>query len=106
MNPDMQMHLTNITNSNKPTLTEIEDNIFPATERYLAAAKFGKQSYDAVSLVDENITHATAAAVRQTGSSKAYFCSLCSTRDIKESSHSTSNCPKFPDAQSKLDKIK
>ena len=99
MNAEMQTHLINITNCNKPNLGEIEDNIFWATERYLAAAKTNKSYPENSYQSNIDATHANAAAVKNVGGGKVTFCSLCSTPETRENSHYTSNCPKYPDVQ-------
>ena len=93
MNEEMQAHLTHMTNSNKPTLNEINSKIFEATERYLATNKI--KSHSKQNHISSDTAHAQAADVSY--KPKTTACSLCSTKDKRDQSHSTANCPKFPD---------
>ena len=54
----------------KPTLDEIENNIFGATERYLAAAKTNKNLSENQSQSTFDATHATAALVKNASSGR------------------------------------
>ena len=107
MNQTMQNHLINISNQNKPTLAEIEANIFEATERYLVTQKTSKSNKNhAQSFDDVSSAEANAAAVQYKTKDKVTYCSLCSTKEKQDTSHITMDCKKYPDVQSKLDKIK
>ena len=107
MNFPMQQHLIHITNNNKPTIAEIEEHIFEATERYKDFSKKSKHhrdtSYANKEFKSEQTINATAV-----DSSKPIlpYCSLCSTKENKDTTHSTFKCEKYPDAQSKIKKIK
>ena len=107
MNFPMQQHLIHITNNNKPTVAEIEEHIFEATERYKDFSKKSKShreaSYANRDFKSEQTINATAV-----DSSKPIlpYCSLCSTKENKDSTHSTAKCEKYPDVKSKIDKLK
>ena len=102
MNQEMQSHLVHICNANKPTLGDIEEHIYEATERYLASSKVTKHLPNKNTAFSESTANAAALQYKP----KSQYCSLCSTKDKRNESHSTFTCTKFPDAKAKLDKIK
>ena len=98
----LQSQLINITNNNRPTIQEIEDNIFSAVERYLALQKRKPEK----SNQKVNSVYGLAANV-SVGSSTEKFkpCAFCCSGD-KKADHSMSRCPRYPNPQDKLSMIK
>lgn len=99
----LQTHLMNICNSNRPSLDEIKNNIFPALDRYNESVDKFKKRKDP----SKNTVNTFAVDVPNTQPNKSKFCNLCSdVSGSKDSSHATSNCPIYPDSQSKVKKLK
>lgn len=112
MNSTLKNQFVNITNKNRPSLAEIEQHIFDATERYKTFSK--KPSSDRAKNITSDSTSACAAAVKynkpstsspQNAKSNNVFCSLCSDKETKVVSHSTSKCPQYSSPQDKLDRL-
>lgn len=99
LNDVFQGILIQITNNNRPTLEEINKNIFLAAERYMNDPKIKfKGNCSEVSL--------NAAKVNFNSSKKSYQCQLCLGLKNVDSSHPIFKCPKFSNPKSKLDRIK
>lgn len=103
MNEVFQQQFVHITNKNKPSLEEISANIFEATERYKNASKNIKPKQDS-SNYSSNASTAFAANVDYK-ERKGQYCSLCSGKDSRDTSHSTYNCSKFVSAKAKRDRL-
>ena len=107
MTTDFQNQLISICNSNKPSMEEIESNIFKAIERYNEIKNSTKVKSTKVNKVDDDSLQGFAASVYQKvgfdSSKRKYFCSLCSDKYSKVSDHLTKDCTvyKLPD-----DKVK
>lgn len=116
MNTTFQNQLVNICNSNKPSLQEINENIFKALDRYkdINAAIKNRRSnnnnyrsssdVDGVSAMATNVNFGG----KTFGSKSRFFCSMCSVDGHRESSHSTRDCTKYttPDEKCKqLEKL-
>ena len=104
---EFQSHLVHITNKSKPNLTEINEHIFDATERYVKEIeqnktdKFrNKPKTDRLINSDTN----TNAINIKTDNSKA-FCVLC-LYDKKDASHFLRNCMIYGNAKKKFDKLR
>ena len=110
LNSDFQAHLVAITNKSKPSLTEINDSIFEATNRYI------KQNCGEKNLLDvkrktfntpkTNSQEFGAAAVNVNRSDKPkIYCLLC-FKDKRDKNHLMRDCPIYKSSRSKYDKLK
>ena len=115
MNGLFKMHLTQITNSVKPSLEEINKNFFEAAERYqnhrnlknrsLANSDKSKVSHtDKAKVSVHRSASSFAAGVDYSKKNTFKPCSLCTNED-KEALHPIFKCDKFDSPQSKVDKI-
>ena len=107
---ELQTQLINICNNNKPTLVEIEDNIFKALDRLSELnnkprnqSKFRSDEQ----IEDRNVTNFAARVdAKNCDVKKNGFCSLCSDKSgPKVTSHTTRECPKYPTPKSKCDRL-
>ena len=114
LNNEMKTQLVHITNTNKPSLDEIQKHIFDATERYTSLRKFNSQKSshfkkDSCKQSGKTDQAVNAAAVnyqdRSSDGKKPKFCTLCSTKDKRETSHSTFECKSYPTPEAKIKKI-
>jgi len=99
-----QAHLTNITNKNKPSLAEIKDNLFEASDRYTKQInleetkgknKF-KPEFKPTSSLAVNIEHSKG---------KGKICMLCH-KDGRNKDHDMRNCPVYDSAIKRVNKLK
>ena len=100
---DLQTQLITISNNHKPSLDEINDNIFKALHRYneLSVVKSEKIKKDDKKLVNNFAVNLP------NQNKKSPFCTLCSKKSgSKVTSHYTKDCPEFPDAESKVKQLK
>lgn len=108
MNEHFKNQLVQITNNAKPSLDEITDKFFEATERYLGQQKQAKisrkQGFKEVYSVNTDAT-GLAIDVHYNKSKNFKPCSLCSKQDNKEANHPIFKCPVFVSAKSKVDKL-
>ena len=104
LNDRFKEHMTQITNSSKPTLKELNDNFFEASDRYMASQKVTR-----FPKYDKKVTYGAAANVNYdvTGRNKSSFkpCSLCSKLEGRDADHPIFKCNKFATAKEKVDKI-
>ncbi|XP_047741512.1 uncharacterized protein LOC125179522, partial [Hyalella azteca] len=102
LNDDFQQQFIHITNKNKPSLEEMMEHVYDATERYLNAnpkIKPVKNVAGTSFAVDVRRPERTEPDKRQP------FCSLCSGRGARVTSHSTFNCHVYPNAKAKRDRL-
>ena len=111
LNDQFKVHLTQITNSTRPTLEQINNNFFEACERYNEQRKkFKGNKWAKCTLPDSNknskssSNYATNVSYVQKPS-HFFPCVLCSAEG-KPASHPIYKCEIFPDVNAKLDKIK
>jgi len=102
---NLQNHLITICNDNKPSLSDIDSNIFKAIDRLREVSTRS----DCLAPTQSGVsTFASAVQYEQFSKpvAKSVFCSLCSDlAGQKDSSHSTRDCPKFIDVDSKLKRL-
>jgi len=99
--------LVNICNDNKPSLIKINENIFKAIDR-CTEVRDRKLSLEKNAGIGSVVTNSYAVNVgRDTARSNKsrFFCSLCSTEQSKDSSHSTKDCRKYPTAKMKVEQL-
>lgn len=124
MNDVMQTQFVQICNSNKPSLTEIKDNIFSATERYLIQVKKynlkknnspsyqGNSSYAGTKKTNIPLSSQTTTslasdiqgATSTSNSFPAPSCILCKD-DNKQFDHPVYKCEQYKGPKEKLDKL-
>ena len=99
-----QTHLTQITNKSKPSLEEIENNLFEACSRYIKEIETNPKTK---SLYQESFAnHSTAMAVNFTPkSSKDVFCGLCQS-DKRPCDHAIRHCSVYATPKQKFEKLK
>ncbi|XP_066947446.1 uncharacterized protein [Macrobrachium rosenbergii] len=111
LNESFRNILIQITNHSKPTLMEITDNFFEASERYFSQKHFKERKKKSDSPVLNSASSrecTTSLAVKvdyskdKTRSSKP--CSLCIVVD-RDISHPVYRCPVFKTPQEKIDKL-
>lgn len=111
MQDDFKCQLIQITNKNKPKLTEINSNFFEACEKYKQLHKNPKdvkQKDTAFNqLYSEGSTTNLAVKVDyQSDKAKSFrSCSICSKLEGKDVNHAIHNCPKFLTASNKVDQL-
>ena len=114
MNESFQNHLIQITNCNKPSLTDIENNLFEATERYnrqrekIREVKPKTVKLKSDSIVDKvNISSNNIALNVDTKITKPKFkiCNLCKDDGV-DCNHLMVHCQKYPSASEKVNKLK
>ena len=112
LNESFKNHLTLITNSSRPSLSQINDNFFEAAERYQNSQKKFKKKRNFNNNKDSKIVPKTVSTVLASDvnvkSDKFSFkpCSICSQLESKEADHPLHQCTKFKDSQSKLEQLK
>ena len=104
LSENFQCHLTQITNHTRPSLQEINDKFFEASERYIAAQKLSKAHRKSISGGDSYSPTSLAVNVEgDENSSNGYkACSLCFHYSNAEFSHPIFKCSRFPTADHKL----
>lgn len=100
LNSDFQSHIISITNKSKPSLKEITESIFEATERYNKQLE-RKTSKPKIS---SPAASATAMAINIQTSKTKMTCFLCGS-DKKPADHSMASCPNYNTAKKKTDKL-
>ena len=108
LNEGFKSKLTEITGKSKPSLKEMEENMFEATNRYLESQKKFKPR----KLMVDNPTSTLAANVKSMTGRKDdrpfrfYPCILCAKhKNSDKSPHAIYACPNYPDASSKLKRL-
>ena len=103
----LQTQLIAICNSNKPSLEQILENIFKAIDRNNELSNKPKSrspdEHDKFSNI--NSFAANVASSSKSNSSYKSFCSCCSEKDKRVTSHSTRNCDKYPNPRNKIDRL-
>ena len=102
MPENLQNHFIAISNSNRPTLADIERITFEAMERYIDSSRTSKTTEK---LPDVNNYAVSLEKYKAKESNPKQFCSLCSVDGNKIHSHSTYNCQVFPTPEKKLEKL-
>ena len=103
--PEMlQNQFVTLCNLNRPNLAQIDQFIFDAMERYLEIQK--RNSKQASSSLEVSSYAVNMDTFKKHDADSKQFCSLCSTRDNKVSTHSTFSCAVYPSTKDKLAKLK
>ena len=102
MNDNFKSHLTAITNKNRPSLKEMEDNVFEATEKYVAVQKKFSEQRNIKFKVKESST--LAVDIGKDKSSDTKGCNLC-LADGSDTGHPNFKCPIYKSPEAKLQKI-
>ena len=107
LNKEFQSHLISITNKSIPKMTEISDNIFEATERYMKEIDQRKKdaSKNKVKVVKNNEYSPSVNAVNVKSEKSKIFCVLCSS-DKNDSAHYLKNCKVYDNPKKKFDKLR
>ena len=100
MPESLRNQLVSITNCNKPSLTEIEQHIFKAAERFQTANKLFLSSKSTPVGFSS-----TSMAVNIQYDGKARKCIFCSN-DGADAQHGISKCPKYVTPKEKFEKLK
>ena len=108
LNEKFQMQLVSITNHTRPSLKEIMDNFFEASERYVASQSkvTTPKSNDRSDSFSRSTTN-LAVGVNYKISNKRNFrpCSLCSKLDGKDALHPIFQCSRFTSASAKIKQL-
>ena len=107
LNKNFQTHLTSITNKCMPSLDDINNSLFEATDRYLKQINENnhrtdrnKPSYNSF----KQEANSMAINVRP-GEKSKIFCVLC-TNDKNESDHYMKDCSRYISPKNKFDKLR
>ena len=113
LNNDFKSQLILITNSYRPSLKEINDNFFEASERYLNQIKKRKDFSKADEKPEVSSNSVSMAASVNFDKSNNFDkpnnfvpCSICSQLDGKVADHPMFKCVKFKSPSEKIDKLK
>ena len=108
LNMSFQSHLTQITNKSRPSLVEIEENIFEATARYCKQLEKNRENKSIPPKTDyNNISNRlkyTATNAINVQNNKL-FCGLCKT-DNKNFNHSMGSCEVYKTSKERFDKLR
>jgi len=107
LNNDFKSHLVSITNKCKPSIQEINDNIFEASERYVGQieqkrVKSGKDTVKQNRLRDAPVDATAMAADVHVNKTS---CNMCS-HDKKKADHSLPTCPIYDSPKKKIEKLR
>ena len=117
LNTRFQEHLVQITNKSNPSITEITDNYFEGTDRYLKqnanhgnlkSSKSGykfENSKHSYSANEVPIPSTTMAVNIKNNKTKDWFCALCRS-DGKSHDHPMRSCINYDTPTKKVDKLK
>ena len=107
LNDSFKHHMTAITNSSKPTLKEINEKFFQASERYLEQkGREGCRNKFKFREKSSNDKNSASYAVNISYKNKSFQpCSLCSIEG-HSANHPVYRCDKYPDAKAKLERLK
>ncbi|XP_068245280.1 uncharacterized protein [Palaemon carinicauda] len=103
MNSTFQSQLVNITNKTRPSLSEINDNIFEACERYGIASQKIYTKVKKFPKTSETVN--LASNVNVEGQPTKAKCSLCAY-DRATDDHQVFKCPVYNSNKAKVDKLK
>ena len=107
MNDSFKTQLTNITNKTKPSLQEINDNVFDASERYLQVVKNGTRSKRQFEYHTRNVKETSNFAVNlNVDSRQSWNCCLCTKDRGQEADHPLYKCRVYTTPKTKIDKIR
>ena len=103
---DLQTQLVSICNTNKPSITDIEENIFRAVDRLkeLNVRTKTNESKPETDTPQLNYNNFAASVSAQSTKRSQIFCSLCSEKG-HSNSHSTRNCPAYESPRAKRDRL-
>ena len=105
LNDEFKRTLVTITNKTYPSLDEIKDNLFNATDRYLITVREGFPSRTKSS--EESSLLGMATNVKYNGKPKFKPCILCNPLHGGVTiDHPIFKCTKFPTSASKIDRLK
>ncbi|XP_068247877.1 uncharacterized protein [Palaemon carinicauda] len=93
-----------ITNESKPSLSEIESNIFEAVERYNRTNERNVEQKEKTRT--KNIESSTTLATKVSVSPKYKSCILCTKDGKQDTAHLLVNCPVFANPKMKVEKLK
>ena len=114
LNEQFQAILTQITNVSRPSLDEIENNIFEASERYqrLSEGKSSskenakEQNVNKEKAKEKGSVASTTLATKVNVSPKFRACLLCTNDGQQNVSHSINSCSVYPDSKRKVERLK
>jgi len=101
LNEEFQQQLIHITNKNKPSLDELMDHIYEATERCLSAKSHAKPTKNSSS----NFAVGVGRPEKCEREKQRPHCSLCTGKGMTVYSHSSFNCPTYPNPKAKRDRL-
>ncbi|XP_068203563.1 uncharacterized protein [Palaemon carinicauda] len=104
LNDRFQSLLIQITNESKPSLSEIESNIFEAVERYNRTNERNVEQKEKTRT--KNIESSTTLATKVSVSPKYKSCILCTKDGKQDTAHLLVNCPVFANPKMKVEKLK
>ena len=100
LNDDFKSKLTQIVNKSKPSLKEIQDNFFEASDRYL------QDINNVQGVSDKSLKEVTGLAANVSyNEKKSKVCTIC-VKLNENSDHSLSKCQNFKSNESKLKQLK
>ena len=109
LDSSFQGHLTAITNKSRPSLDEIEANLFEACNRYLndisKPKKIENTEKIASTTMAANVQHSVPKSHANKSPKGKNFCALC-MKDKRDSDHPIYRCSVYPTPKSKLDKLR
>ena len=112
LNDRFQTHFIQITNKSKPSLSEINDNIFEATERYTRhneKIKEIKSKGAKCNTADQSKGKTTTALATNVKTGKSEFvkqCNLCASDGKTNIDHTIRDCSIYSTPKQKVDKLK
>ena len=111
LNESFKNQLINLTGETRPSLQEINDNFFKASERYvLAQEKFKKRRDSKQKNNTEKVksqSNAVDAKFKQKSNTKPFFpCTLCSEIEKKTADHPIYQCKMFSNNEARVKELK
>ncbi|XP_068215919.1 uncharacterized protein [Palaemon carinicauda] len=104
LNDRFQSLLIQITNESKPSLSEIESNVFEAVERYNRTNERNFEQKEKTRT--KNMESSTTLATKVSVSPKYKSCILCTKDGKQDTAHLLVNCPVFANPKMKVEKLK
>ena len=95
-----------ICNSNKPSLDQINENIFKAIDRANDFMEFKSSKNTLKNNRDTNSMAVGVVSPQNANSNKSLFCSLCSTQTDRVTNHATKDCTEYLSIESKIKRLK
>jgi len=107
MHSGLQNQLVNICNDHRPSLKDINDNVFRAIDRFREVYERNKMKQTRQKQIHETREYVSsyAADVSYTANKRLPFCSLCTVGNQRESNHSTKDCPVYETPESKVSRL-